>query len=203
MPRYVPKHAIHNVSRLEAIIGKAAGVSAGVLVDEAYSDFAPELTVIDDIGKYYNLFIVRSLAKNMGIAGLRAGYVASQEKNIAQLRKIRGPYDLPTITALAIKALRHSEVVADINAYVSEVMTVSKPILEAFYRREGIRFFQSSAGFHLLQEPPGFIDFLEKRNILVRKRPDPVGTVRVSIGTKENTEQYIEAFEEYLKANRK
>lgn len=184
--------------QLEAIIEKAAEVSAGVLVDEAYNDFAPELTVIGDIGKYYNLFIIRSLSKNMGIAGLRAGYVASRPEKIAQLRKIRGPYDLPTVTALAIKALRYPEVVADIDAYVSEVMTVSKPKLEDFYRRNGIKFFPSSAGFHLLEEPPGLIDFLKEKNILVRRRPDPLGTVRVSIGTREDTEKYIEAFEEYL-----
>ncbi len=183
----------------EAVIEQAAEVSAGVLVDEAYNDFAPELTVIDDINRYPNLFVVRSLSKNMGLAALRAGYVASSAENIAQLRKIRGPYDLPTVTALAIKTLRCPEVVADIKDYVSEVMTVSKPMLEYFYRRNGIKFFPSSAGFHLLEEPSGLIDFLkEEKNILVRRRPDPPGTVRVSIGTREDTEKYIEAVREFL-----
>ncbi len=189
--------------QVEAIIEKAAKVSAGVLVDEAYNDFAPELTVVGDIGKYSNLFIVRSLSKNMGISALRAGYVISRAENIAELRKIRGPYDLPTVTALAIKTLRNPEVVADIDAYVSEVMTDSKPMLEDFYRRNNIKFFPSSAGFHLLEEPPGFIDFLRARNILVRRRPDPLGTVRVSIGTKEDTQAYIKVVEEFLRARDK
>lgn len=188
--------------QLEAVIEKAAEVSAGVLVDEAYNDFAPELTIVDAIAQYPNLFIVRSLSKNMGIAALRAGYVISHAENIAELRKIRGPYDLPTVTALAIKTLRHPEVVADISDYVREVMTVSKPMLERFYQENGIKFFPSSVGFHLLVEPPGFIDFLKDRNILVRRRPDPVGTVRVSIGTREDTEKYIEAFKEYLNTHR-
>ena len=183
----------------EAIIEKAARISAGVLVDEAYNDFAPELTVIDYINRYPNLFVVRSLSKNMGLAALRAGYVASRAENIAQLRKIRGPYDLPTVTAVAIKTLRHPEVVADIKDYVNEVMTVSKPMLEDFYRRNEIKFFPSSAGFHLLEEPPGFIDFLkEEKNILVRRRPDPAGTVRVSIGTKKDTDVYLEAIREFI-----
>jgi len=185
--------------QLEEIIEKAAEVNAGVLADEAYNDFAPELTVIDGINKYPNLFIVRSLSKNMGLSALRAGYVASSAENIAQLRKIRGPYDLSTVTALAIKTLRYPEVVADIKEYVSEVMTVSKPMLEDFYRRNGIKFFPSSAGFHLLEEPPGLIDFLkEEKNILVRRRPDPEGTVRVSIGKREDTKKYIEALQEYI-----
>lgn len=181
----------------EAIIGKAAEVNAGVLVDEAYNDFAPELTVIDDIDQCPNLFVIRSLSKNMGIAGLRAGYVVSQAENIAQLRKIRGPYDLTTPTALAVQALRYPEVVEDIKAYVREVMTVSKLILEEFYKKNGVKFFPSSAGFHLL-EAPGLYDFLKAQNILVRPRSDPPGTVRVSIGTREDTQRYLKAFEEYL-----
>jgi len=186
--------------QVESIIKRASEVKAGVLVDEAYSDFAPELTVASWIDKYDNLFIVRSLSKNMGISGLRAGYVISQAENIAELRKIRGPYDVTSLTTVAIKALQHHEVVADIRDYVSEVMTVSKPRIESFYQEKGIKFFPSSAGFHLLElsDRDGFVDFLRERSILVRPRSDPPNTVRVSIGTKENTERYIKAFEEYL-----
>lgn len=191
--------------QMESIIKRAAEVKAGVLADEAYSDFALELTVVQLVDRYANLFIVRSLSKNMGIAGLRPGFVISQASNIAQLRKIRGPYDLSSLSAVAMKTLRYKEVIADIKDYVSEVMTVSKPMIEAFYQKNGIKYFPSSAGFHLLEfadidERDGFVTFLKARNILVRKRPDPPNTARASIGTKEDTEKYIEAFSEYLKS---
>lgn len=192
------------LEQTQAIIEKAAEVDAAVLVDEAYSDFAPKLTIASLIDQYGNLFIVRSLSKNMGIAGLRAGYIISQAQNIAELRKIRGPYDVTSLTTVAMKALRYPEVVADIKNYVSEVMTVSKPRVESFYKKNGIKFFPSSAGFHLLElsDRDGFVDFLRKRDILVRPRSDPKGTVRVSIGTREDTRKYLEAFQEYLKAFR-
>lgn len=192
--------------RIESIIKRAAEVDADVLVDEAYSDFVPELTVVPLVDNYGNLFVVKSLSKNMGIAGLRPGYVISQAKNIAQLRKIRGPYDLSSLSAVAMKALRYKEVVADIKNYVLEVMTVSKPTIEAFYQENGIRYFPSSAGFHLLEfadkkQRDGFVAFLKKQHeILVRPRPDPSNTVRVSIGTKQDTQKYIEAFSDFLKS---
>jgi len=104
----------------------------------------------------------------------------------------------------AMKALRHQTVRDDIKKYVDEVMKVSKPMLEDFYRKNGIKFFPSSAGFHLLEEP-GLYDFLrqkEGQRILIRPRSDPPGTVRVSLGTREDTEKYIEALQEYLQANK-
>ena len=170
-------------------------------MDEAYSEFAPELTVVDLIGKYDNLFITRSFSKVMGISGLRAGCVVSQEKNIKELRKIRGPYDVNMAAAVAMKALRHPEVVDDIKKYIAEVMEVSKPMLEQFYRENNIKFYPSNAGFHLLQDN-GLSEFLKSKGILVRPRSDPKGTVRVSIGTREDTRKYLEAFQEYLNSSK-
>jgi len=185
----------------EAIIKKAKEADAGVLVDEAYSEFAPELTVVDLIDKYDNLFVTRSFSKVMGISGLRAGCAVSQEKNIKELRKIRGPYDINMAAAVAMKALRNTAVVDDIKKYVSEVMNVSKPELEEFYRKNGIKFFPSGAGFHLLEDKELY-EFLKLKGILVRPRSDPPGTVRVSIGTREDTRKYLETLNEYLKTQR-
>ena len=187
----------------EAIIKKAKAVDTAVLVDEAYHEFAPELTVVDLVDKYDNLFITRSFSKVMGISGLRAGCVVSQEDNIKELRKIRGPYDINMAASAAMKALRNPEVADDINKYVSEVMDVSKPMLEEFYRQNGIKFFPSGANFHLIEDKDRRItDFLKSKGILIRPRSDPSGTVRVSIGTREDTRKYLEALQEYLSSSR-
>lgn len=188
----------------KAIIEKAGSVNAAVLVDEAYSDFAPELSVTDLVDDYSNLYIVRSLSKNMGIANLRAGYVISQAQNIENLRKIRGPYDITGITAVAMKALRYPEVVADIEDYVAEVMTVSKPMVEEFYDEAGIDYYPSSAGFHLLEFPDrdtrdAFVNGLRERNILVRPRSDPPNTVRVSLGGRDVMGKYMDAVRDIFK----
>ena len=116
-----------------------------------------------------------------------------------ELNKIRGPYDVNTLAAIALKTLRYREVREDIRKYTDEVMHVSKPKIEKFYREKGVKFAPSAANFHLI-EAPGLYDFLKARNILVRPRSDPAGTVRVSIGTKEDTEKYIKAFKEFLQS---
>lgn len=181
----------------EAIIEKAASLGIGVLVDEAYHEFAPELTVIDLIDRYHNMFIIRTFAKTLGIPSLRAGVVVSQKKNIAELKKIRGPYDVGMLTVVALKSLRHKEVREDIRKYIDEVIQVSKPMVEEFYRQHGVRFTPSAANFHLLNMP-NLYEFMKSRNILIRPRSDPPNTVRVSIGTKEDTDKYLEAFRDFI-----
>ena len=133
----------------------------------------------------------------MGIPSLRAGMVVSQRQNIEELKKIRGPYDVGMPTVVALRSLQHKEVREDIRTYVDEVMHVSKPMIEEFYRKQKVTFAPSAANFHLLKAP-NLYEFMKTRSILIRPRSDPPGTVRVSIGTEEDAKKYIAAFYEYL-----
>lgn len=197
-----PTGTVVDKEKSEAMIAKAKSLNVPVLYDEAYHEFSPENTVVNLVGKYDNLFVTRSLSKIMGVSSLRAGYVISQKQNIEELKKIRGPYDVNMVAVAAIMALRHPEVVENMQGYVKEVMEVLKPMLEDFYRKNNIEFFPSGAGFHLIKAD-GLYDFLRSSEspypILVRPRSDPKGTVRVSIGTRDDTAKYMLAFTEYLK----
>lgn len=197
-----PTGTVVDKEKSESIIKKANSLNVPVLYDEAYHEFSPENTVADLVSEYDNLFVTRSLSKIMGISSLRAGYVISQNQNIEELKKIRGPYDINMVAVAAIMALRHPEVVEDMQSYTKEVMGVLKPMLEDFYRANNIEFFPSGAGFHLIKAE-GLYDFLKSSDspypILVRPRSDPKGTVRVSIGTRDDTAKYMLAFTEYLK----
>ncbi|MEK7450894.1 MAG: histidinol-phosphate transaminase [Patescibacteria group bacterium] len=190
-------------SQCRKLIEKAKEAGIAVVIDETYHSFSPGLTVLDLIKNFDNLFVIRSFAKNMGIPGLRAGCVISQKKNIEELVKIRGPYDVSMPAVFAIKSLKYLSVRKDIEAYVAEVMKVSKPMIEKFYIKNKIKFFPSGANFHLIKDEDGRITaFLKSKNIIVRKRSDPKGTVRVSIGTREDTRKYLEALSEYLKTQK-
>jgi len=73
-----------------------------VLVDESFLDFVDaeeNPSVLDRIGDYPNLLVLKSLSKNCGIPGIRLGYAATGNKaRLADLRK-----DLPiwSINSLA------------------------------------------------------------------------------------------------------
>lgn len=198
-----PTGGIISKKQLINLIQEAKKAKVAVMVDETYHIFSPDLSVIDLIRKFDKLFIVRSFAKSMGIPGLRAGCVVSQSRNIEELKKIRGPYDVSMPAVVAMKTLECPEVVDEMRAYALEVMEISKPIIEDFYKKNGIKFFSSGANFHLIEDKDRHItDFLRSKGILVRPRSGPPDTVRVSIGTKGDTRRYIKAFQEYLNSSK-
>ena len=93
-----------SIEVIRAAVERAAECGALALVDEAYYLFhrngADQL-----LDAYDNLIITRSFSKAFGLAGLRAGYILSQEKNIEHLRSLKPAYELTSFTIVALCAL--------------------------------------------------------------------------------------------------
>jgi len=183
------------IEEVEKIIEKAKEKDVAVLHDEAYFEFS-KITAKDLIEKYDNLYIMRTFAKAFGLVSARAGYLISQENNIQELLKIRGPYDVNMFAKTAILAAL--EDLKYMEEYIKEVMERSKPKLEEFLKTKEISFYPSSANFLMLkiENPDKIIEGLKSQGILVRPKKDSNGNdaVRVSIGTLKDTERLIKAF---------
>ncbi|MDO8424806.1 MAG: histidinol-phosphate transaminase [bacterium] len=189
------------VEEVELILKKARERDVAVLHDEAYFEFSG-ITCKNLLGQYDNIYIIRTFAKGFGIVASRAGYLLSQEKNIQELLKIRGPYDVNMFAKVAIiSALSDRKHMED---YVREVMQVSKPKLEAFLRGKNITFSPSSANYILLKmtNPEKIINALREKGILVRPHSWLNGepALRISIGTLKDTDRFIEVFDEILRS---
>jgi len=70
--------------------------SMRVVVDEAFIDFAPRLSLCDQVTARSNLIILRSLTKFYAIAGLRIGWLAAAPELVGQLAASREPWRLST-----------------------------------------------------------------------------------------------------------
>lgn len=181
------------------ILEKAKEKDVAILHDEAYFEFC-NITAKDFIDEYDNLFITRTFSKTFGLASTRPGYVLSQEKNIEELLKIRGPYDINMFAKVAIcAALEDLEYMKN---YIKEVMEESKPKLEKFFRENKIKFWPSAANF-LLVKPDNqkrALKILKSEGILVRPRKGPniEDTIRVSIGILKDTDRFIKAYSKVL-----
>ena len=190
-----------SIENVEKILKKAKEKNVAVLQDEAYFEFSG-ITAKDLISDFDNLFITRTLSKTFGIVAVRPAYILSQKKNIKELLKIRGPYDVNMFAKVAIEAALDD--LDYMENYIKEVMQESKPKLEKFFKEKGINFFPSKANFLFLQvENPGeIIKKLESQGILVRPKKGPDGKegIRISIGTLKDTERFIAAFSEVLKS---
>ncbi len=172
---------------------KASTKGIAVLHDEAYFEFSG-ITAKDFLKDFDNLFITRTLSKQFGVVSSRIGYVMSQEQNIEQLLKIRGPYDVNMFAVQALIAAFENPEYS--KTYIQEVMQKAKPMLENFLHRQRITFYPSKGNFILIkpENPQKILEGLRARGILIRPREDPPGTLRISIGRVNDIQRFFEAF---------
>lgn len=88
----------------QALAGKAL-----LVVDEAYIEFSDQTSVIDLIGRYEYLAVLRTLSKAWALAGARIGSLVANPEVIGLIRRIMQPYPLPLpCVAAALVALSPS-----------------------------------------------------------------------------------------------
>ncbi len=176
-----------------------AAPNALVLVDECYFEFSGTSSQ-QYIAQYPNICITRTFSKTWGLAALRVGYIIASEENAQHFLKVRGPYAVNRLAAVAVEAaLLHRDYM---QAYVSEVREKSRPRLLAYLEENKISYWPTAANLVLIEPPQGIdvLKALKSDGILVRPRSGPgiEGTVRISIGTLEDTERVIKALEKIL-----
>ena len=189
------------VSEIEQIV--QAFPDSLVYVDEAYVEFAGE-TAMPLLARYPNLVISRTFSKAFGLASLRIGYILASAEHIAELNKVRKPYDVNAVAYIAVAAALKYR--SEAQTYIDEVTKQAKPFVEKFFVDNGIEFFSSAANF-LLFKPELAADGsprdvktmaqqLEAAGFAVRPRSGaPIdGTIRLTIGTKAQMEQFAAAY---------
>jgi histidinol-phosphate aminotransferase len=169
-----------------------------VIVDEAYVEFNRE-SVVDLIGKYTNLAVLRTFSKAFGMAGLRLGLILSCRDNIKYLKKAHSPYSIGALTVkLAMAALDDPK---PVKAYIAEIKK-SKALLQKALTKMGVPFYPSCANFILVRfgESCNRIEEgLREKGILVRnfsRAPLLAGCLRITLGTVKQTAKLISALQE-------
>ena len=167
-----------------------------IALDEAYMEFGDE-SLIDEVMDYDNLLIVKTVSKAFSLAGIRMGYIVANEEIITSIEKVRAPYNLNSLsTYIATEALRQKERMFD---YVKKIKEEREKIYKALVDL-GVKAYPSGANFVFFKSD---IDDLQKKlvdkEVLIRKFSGKLdGYYRVSVGTKEQNEKFLEAFKEVM-----
>jgi len=161
-------------------------------LDEAYIEFSDEpLDLLPEIraDRKPNLLLMRTFSKIYGLAGLRLGYGIGHLEFIANLEKIRQPFNINSLVqAGALAAL-------DDTAHVDKTRRNNAKGYRFFvraFRKLGLEFVPSAANFVLVRVGDGQRVFneMQKQGVIARpmsgyQLPE---WIRISIGTsKENT----------------
>jgi len=167
-----------------------------VVVDEAYfeyvtsSDYSDALEWFDGVRP---LCVLRTFSKIYSLAGLRVGYGVLPEAMVAAVNKIREPFNVSSVSQVA--AYYSLQDAAEVERR-REFNAVQRDALCAAFDRMGVRWFPSETNFvYILTETPvELFESLLTFGVIVRD----FGTapaLRVGLGSAENTEATIAAFE--------
>ena len=178
---------------LRRIVEAAPGL---VVVDEAYYPFSGGATMLGEVGRHRNLVLVRTVSK-LGLAGLRLGLAIGPSDWMAELEKLRPPYNVNVLTAAAAELLLgHREVLDD----QARAIVAERARLEAALDgMPGVRRFPSAANFVLVRvaDAPAAFESLKARGILVRilhgSHPTLANCLRLTVGTPDENAKLIEA----------
>src|SRR5579872_3816131 len=170
-----------------------------IILDEAYFEYAKDNPRYPDSMhyRYDNVITLRTFSKIYGLAGVRIGYGFAHEDLIANLLKVKLPFEPSTlaqaagIAALADKEFLHRSL--ELNARGLQLFTRS-------FRELGITVVPSEANFAMLvlgsaEQANQLTRELLMQGIIVR----PLGSfglpkcIRVSTGTDEDNQRCVEA----------
>lgn len=193
---------------MEQVIAAAARAGSIVAVDEAYQPFSSH-SWLDEIRArpqdHGHVLLMRTLSK-FGLAGVRLGYLVGPAALVAEVDKVRPPYNVSVLNyECALFALEHQEVFA---AQALEIRAQRAMLLEAFGAMPDVRAFPSDANMVLVRfegeadRAQKVFDGLKTRGILVKNvskmHPLLANCLRVTVGTAEENRAMLAALQEIL-----
>ena len=186
------------ISRDEIVQVLQAAPNSVVLIDEAYVEFA-DVSVLELIKEYPNLFVSRTFSKAYGMAGIRFGCLFSDARNIEWVQKTQSPYSVNVVAvAAALAAVQDEKYLTN---YVDGVRE-SRNFVESEFDRLGVKYFRSTGNFLLFDvgsRATAIRDQLATCGVLIRDRSYEIaGCVRVTIGTKQQMKLFIRELERAL-----
>ncbi|MCP4972638.1 MAG: histidinol-phosphate aminotransferase family protein, partial [Prochlorococcus sp.] len=169
-----------------------------LVIDELYEAFTGDSVLPQaDFSATPNLLVLRSLAKTAGLAGLRIGFAIGAADVVERISRVTGPYDINSFAVIAAFAALDDQ--AYVDAYVADVLK-AREWISARLAASGLRYHLDGGNYLLIwpqQQPTEVEAALRKRGILVRLmtgKPLIDGSLRVSIGTIEQMQQFWENF---------
>jgi histidinol-phosphate aminotransferase len=191
-----PNNPTGNLFAREAILRVVEASPGLVVVDEAYYPFSGGATLMDEVGRHPNLLLVRTVSK-LGLAGMRLGLAAGPREWIAELEKLRPPYNVNALTAAGAElVLGRREVLEEQARAILAERSRLESALDALH---GVQRFPSAANFVLARFPDvaRALEALDARGILVRNlhgtHPLLAHCLRLTVGTPDENAKLIEA----------
>ncbi|MGQ0708498.1 MAG: histidinol-phosphate transaminase [Rhodoferax sp.] len=190
------------------VIAAAAQAGSIVVLDEAYQPFSSHSWLDEmraDPAAHGHVLLMRTLSK-FGLAGVRLGYMLGPAALVAEVDKVRPPYNVSVLNAeCALFALENEEVFA---AQARDIAAQRAMLLEALAALPGVQPFPSDANMVLVRlhgapdRAQKVFAALRAGGVLVKNvstmHPLLANCLRLTVGTADENRALLAALQESL-----
>jgi histidinol-phosphate aminotransferase len=185
----------------DAVIEKIVEAAPGlVVIDEAYQPFSSK-SYIDRITRHGHVLLMRTLSK-FGLAGVRIGYMMGPAALIAQIDKVRPPYNVSVLNCeAAMFALEHADVFA---AQAHDLCQQRAAVQRALAELRGVKAWPSDANMILARVPDAqkAFDGMKSHGVLVKNVSKMhallANCLRLTVGTADENARMLAALKASL-----
>ena len=193
-----PSGNLIDPDEVEMVIEGFEGI---VVVDEAYSDFAPGKPFRTKLRHYPNLIVLNTMSKAWGCAAIRLGMAFASAEIIGLFNKVKYPYNVNALTQE--RALEMMQSPYEVEKWVKLLLQERIRVMESFSILPICqKVYPTDANFFLarMTDAPAIYDYLMREGIIVRNRSRVTlcdNCLRVTIGTKTENSQLLAALRKY------
>lgn len=194
-----------------AVISELSFVN-NLIIDESFIHFAHESDAMEEVScghmvkEFPNLVIIKSMSKDFGIAGLRAGYAIMNEAKVKHLLKNGYLWNISGLADYFFKLYADADFRSQYDKVRKQYITETSEFLSDLQSISGIKTYPSKANFALVEFLNGTTSFdltvslLAEKGIYVRDCSDKIGLegqfVRVASRSAEQNRIIAAAFRE-------
>jgi len=187
-----PTGNLFSQSKIEAIIRKTPGV---VVIDEAYGAFSGQ-TMLPLIRKYNNVIFLKTLSK-LGMASMRMGFLIGNKDLVAQLDKVRLPYNINSLSQTAAGFFLDYN--KEFSNQIKEITKRRTELYRGLKQIKWIKAYPSRANFIFFScafDSNRIYNRLVSEGIMVKNLNVPplmTNCMRVTVGSKKENDAFLKA----------
>ena len=172
-----------------------------VIVDEAYIDFAHQMSLRQELPTHPNLIILQTMSKAWGSAAIRLGMAFASKEIIAIYNKVKYPYNVNQLTQQqAIEMLKDP---FEVDKTVKVLLQERSRLMQAFLELPICeKIYPTDANFFLTRvtDATKIYNYLVDRGIIVRNRSRIQlcqNCLRITIGTRTENNELLSALRQF------
>jgi histidinol-phosphate aminotransferase len=192
-----PTGNLFSRDKIEAIIKKTPGI---VVIDEAYASFSSQ-TLLPLLKKYDNLIFLKTLSK-LGLASMRLGFLIGNPDIVAQLDKVRLPYNVNSLSQIAANFFLDYQ--DEFSQQVAEIIKRREELYLGLKEIAGIKLYPSRANFIFFScafDSDRIYNKLVAEGIIVKNLNIPplmTNCMRVTVGKRKENEEFLKALKSVI-----